>query len=436
MEDAGSDSESIYMNIDDTEKRASQTKVNGGVYLNTSAQKPGSEAVSEGRHVRSGRPAAVCLGLLCVLMLAVITGLSVTHNAQREQLWNRYNNVTMELDQLQSSLVNLTKEKDQLWSTNNNISKQRDQLQNRFDSIRKERDQLLDTNNRLTLERNKLQTSYHVLTKEREELQRQITEKACPAGWIKFMSSCYYTSVIGKTWEESRQDCRMKGADLVIINSREEQIFVSGLGKTLWIGLTDQAMEGHWKWVDGTSPGSGSWLPGEPNNAHYQAAHGTRSSRWAALNVGLLCVFLLTTIIVLYMYSDINVKEEKDSLSQIIINFTAERETLLFSIRNLTEERDQLKSSCEKYLINKKETGEKEGWKKFGSSHYYISTEKKSWSAARQACREKGADLVVINSREEQEFIYKENKYVWIGLSDAESEGRWKWVDGSPLSTA
>ncbi|KAL7841699.1 hypothetical protein SRHO_G00253900 [Serrasalmus rhombeus] len=123
MEDAGSDSESIYMNIDNSEKSDSQTEVNGGVYLNTSAQKPGSEAVTEGRQVRF----------------------------------------------------------------------------------------------------------------------------ACPAGWTKFMSSCYYMSTFRKTWEESRQDCRMKGADLVIINSRVEQIFVSGLGKTLWIGLTDQAMEGHWK---------------------------------------------------------------------------------------------------------------------------------------------------------------------------------------------
>uniref|UniRef100_A0AAR2L7Q7 C-type lectin domain-containing protein n=1 Tax=Pygocentrus nattereri TaxID=42514 RepID=A0AAR2L7Q7_PYGNA len=167
----------------------------------------------------------------------------------------------MELGQLQSSLVNITKEKVQLWSTNNIISKQRDQLQNRFDSISNERNQLLDTNNRLALERNKLQTSYD---------QMVFLFVACPAGWTKFMFSCYYMSTFGKTWEESRQDCRMKGADLVIINSREEQQFVFGIGRTLWIGLTDRAIEGHWKWVDDTSLGTGYWLPGEPNNAHYQ----------------------------------------------------------------------------------------------------------------------------------------------------------------------
>ncbi|KAI4882014.1 hypothetical protein NFI96_007628, partial [Prochilodus magdalenae] len=77
-----------------------------------------------------------------------------------------------------------------------------------------------------------------------------------------------------------------------------------------------------------------------------------------------------------------------------------------------------------------------EGWRKFGGSYYYISTESKNWNKSRQDCRERGADLVIINSREEQEFIEKENKYVWIGLSKEGGEGQWKWVDGSVLNTA
>uniref|UniRef100_A0A8B9H3K5 C-type lectin domain-containing protein n=1 Tax=Astyanax mexicanus TaxID=7994 RepID=A0A8B9H3K5_ASTMX len=76
-----------------------------------------------------------------------------------------------------------------------------------------------------------------------------------------------------------------------------------------------------------------------------------------------------------------------------------------------------------------------DGWKKFGSSYYYISSEPKNWTAARQDCRDRDADLVIINSREEQEFIKKQNEYVWIGLTDADKEKEWKWVDGSPLTT-
>ncbi|XP_036418079.1 uncharacterized protein LOC118801813 [Colossoma macropomum] len=494
MEDA--ESESIYMNIEDTEKSASQTKVNDGDYLNTSAQKPGSQAVSEGRQVHSGRPAAVCLGLLCVLLLAVIMGLSTKHNAEKEQLRNSYANMTMERDQLQNSYVNITKKKDQLWSTYNDLSKQRDQLQNRFDSISKERDQLLDTNNRLAIERSKLQTSYEVLSKERDALQRQLTEKACPAGWTKFMSSCYYVSFYERTWDQSRQDCRMKGADLVIINSREEQIFVSGLGKTLWIGLTDQAIEGHWKWVDGTSPGTGYWLPGEPNNAHYQGENcaevvhrvgssDTLSSWNDMLQDVTSSLCLKTTPRSASLYRERMAEEICDDESSfelgemdreeltVVIYATAdgvraqdvstkgetwmkqtdvnvkdenvERETLLSSIRKLTEEKDQLNKTLTKEiltmqtkyddLLKQLEKLHLKGWRRFGSSYYYFSTEK-SWSAARQDCIERGADLVIINSTEEQEFIKMANKNAWIGLTDAQTEGQWKWVDGSPLTAA
>uniref|UniRef100_A0A674NAN7 C-type lectin domain-containing protein n=1 Tax=Takifugu rubripes TaxID=31033 RepID=A0A674NAN7_TAKRU len=54
-----------------------------------------------------------------------------------------------------------------------------------------------------------------------------------------------------KTWNQSRSDCRQKGADLLIINSKEEQ--VSQFTRYMWIGLTDVTNEGSWKWVDGTA---------------------------------------------------------------------------------------------------------------------------------------------------------------------------------------
>ncbi|XP_029292570.1 uncharacterized protein LOC115011539 isoform X2 [Cottoperca gobio] len=43
-------------------------------------------------------------------------------------------------------------------------------------------------------------------------------------GWVYIRPSFYYISYIRKTWHESRADCLQRGADLVIINSKEEQL--------------------------------------------------------------------------------------------------------------------------------------------------------------------------------------------------------------------
>ncbi|XP_029599503.1 C-type lectin domain family 4 member E-like isoform X1 [Salmo trutta] len=158
---------------------------------------------------------AVCLGLLCVLLLAGIIGLLLY---QRNQLTS-YNSLTKDGDQLQTSNKTLTRERDQL-------------------------------------------------QKETECLKQSLVEKVCPQGWKKLGSSCYYVSTESKSWEESRQDCRNRGADLVVINSQEKQTLVNwlcGRKNYVWIGLTDSVTEGTWKWVDDTPLTTKYWNSGEPN---------------------------------------------------------------------------------------------------------------------------------------------------------------------------
>uniref|UniRef100_A0A8C4NTN7 C-type lectin domain-containing protein n=1 Tax=Dicentrarchus labrax TaxID=13489 RepID=A0A8C4NTN7_DICLA len=75
----------------------------------------------------------------------------------------------------------------------------------------------------------------------------------------------------------------------------------------------------------------------------------------------------------------------------------------------------------------------KQGWRYFNGNVYYISSIKKTWKASRDDCRQKGTDLMIINSEEEQVQL-KNN--MWIGLTDSETEGTWKWVDGTPLTTS
>ncbi|XP_030613273.1 CD209 antigen-like protein C [Archocentrus centrarchus] len=106
------------------------------------------------------------------------------------------------------------------------------------------------------------------------ELKKELTssrqrEKACPAGWRTFSGSCYFLSNESGSWTRARQDCRGKGADLVIIDVNSEQTFLSKLTKSetwSWIGLTDGCIEGTWKWIDGSSLTLRYWDDKQPDN--------------------------------------------------------------------------------------------------------------------------------------------------------------------------
>ncbi|KAL3984217.1 ESCRT-I complex subunit pritein [Sarotherodon galilaeus] len=75
-----------------------------------------------------------------------------------------------------------------------------------------------------------------------------------------------------------------------------------------------------------------------------------------------------------------------------------------------------------------------DGWEQHGGKCYYFSTSKSFWDVSRTECRTKGGDLVKIDSSEEQIFLETKTGYFWIGLTDSAEEGRWLWVDGSPLN--
>uniref|UniRef100_A0A3Q4G5Z6 C-type lectin domain-containing protein n=1 Tax=Neolamprologus brichardi TaxID=32507 RepID=A0A3Q4G5Z6_NEOBR len=87
----------------------------------------------------------------------------------------------------------------------------------------------------------------------------------CLREWMHFNGSLYYISSNKKSWQESRNDCLQRGADLVIINSKEEQEFTRNFQKLMWIGLTDSEKEGIWKWVDGSLLVTSYWATFEPN---------------------------------------------------------------------------------------------------------------------------------------------------------------------------
>ncbi|XP_042168622.1 C-type lectin domain family 10 member A-like [Oncorhynchus tshawytscha] len=224
-------SEGVYENPepfkDDEPDAMKNTDIDGQLYNNLRAFKssPRDGVVASEPDSSGKRPflvAAVFLGLLCVLLLAGIIGLSVYYNRAIKDSEDKRNILSQSCS---------------LYKTN--TTAERDQLQIRYNNLTEEKDQL--------------QTRYNNLTTERDRLQNLLCERTCCSdGWKKFECSCYFISTEKKTWEESRQDCLERGTDLVIINSKEEQEFLFNFKKRVWIGLTDRETEETWKWVDGT----------------------------------------------------------------------------------------------------------------------------------------------------------------------------------------
>ncbi|XP_027872188.1 CD209 antigen-like protein C [Xiphophorus couchianus] len=96
---------------------------------------------------------------------------------------------------------------------------------------------------------------------------KQETRQYLQKGWLYFRDSFYYISSTKKTWDESRKYCLREDADLLIINSREEQNFITQLSrdKLTWIGLRELSGTERWIWVDGAPLTESYWGPGEPN---------------------------------------------------------------------------------------------------------------------------------------------------------------------------
>ncbi|XP_017571179.1 CD209 antigen-like protein C isoform X2 [Pygocentrus nattereri] len=232
---------------------------------------------------KCSRLPAVCLGLLCVLLLTAIT-----------VLWIKFNNLTIERDQIQTSYTSLTRERDQLQTSYTSVTTERDQLQTSYSNLTIERDQLQSSYSNLTIEKKQLQIKNTNLTIERNQLEKErdgFCEMLSKLGWIYFSSSLYYISTEKKSWSESRQDCREKGADLLIINSRKQQEFISeAFGSSeAWIGLRDVDTEGVWKWMDKSTLTTKFWWTGEPNDygnedcaiTGYKRAVSEHLSTWA-----------------------------------------------------------------------------------------------------------------------------------------------------------
>ncbi|XP_030208284.1 uncharacterized protein LOC115540839 [Gadus morhua] len=318
-------------------------------------------------------------------------------------------------------------------------------------------------------------------------------------GWLYFDQSLYFISTTKKTWMASRDFCLNKDADLLVINSKEEEGFVAKLEKGSWIGLQiARETKGIYKWVDGTNLTSSTWhLPIIPYG--YDACAVTADqlvmdpcasqNNWICEKVNVLE----------HLEAELNKEgmpkekeeevEEEEEVPAItsfddtyfvlvgeIVSFSCrasgqpkpsiewlhngqpmkgdrtdnKSEPLAFvdgedlKVRSVRPGVDTI--SC--LANNSAGTANKtstlynieftpEGWSIFNQSLYFVSMTKRNWTASRDDCLQRNADLVVINNKVEEKLATKWWVRSWIGLRlDRDTEGTWKWVDGTNVTSS
>ncbi|XP_050977500.1 C-type lectin domain family 10 member A-like [Labeo rohita] len=224
-------------------------------------QQTGSDCVK----IINSRAAVVCLVLLCVLLLTAVIVLCV-------HIHTNNTNCTEETKQLLTSDTNFTEDRNLLLTNTTNFTDERNLLLNNTTNFTDKRDQLLTTNSSLILLNKQL-------NQEKNELWKCFDGMD---GWLYYNFSFYNISSERKSWTESRRYCTEKGADLIIINNREEQNFVDKMAGSagVWIGLTDIDEDGLWKWVDGSTLTAGLWKSGEPNGKKSENCTVSYPSGW------------------------------------------------------------------------------------------------------------------------------------------------------------
>uniref|UniRef100_A0A803Y4X6 Macrophage mannose receptor 1 n=1 Tax=Meleagris gallopavo TaxID=9103 RepID=A0A803Y4X6_MELGA len=223
----------------------------------------------------------------------------------------------------------------------------------------------------------------------------------CPREWVAYAEHCYRIYRTPKIWKQAQSSCRKEDGDLTSIHNVEEYSFiVSQLGykpdDELWIGLSDFRFQMYFEWSDGTPVTYTKWHQRQPTHTPNKAdciVMNGEAGFWT------------------------------DSACETKLGYICKR-------KPLAEESGEAEATY---------PGCQKGWMKHGFYCYSIGQLPATFSDAKLICEENKAHLATVTDRYEQAFLtsiigFKPVKYFWIGLSDVEEQGTFRWTAGDPVT--
>jgi hypothetical protein len=101
---------------------------------------------------------------------------------------------------------------------------------------------------------------------------------SCPSGYTERVpGSCYRFDDTPRTWQDAEADCETAGAHLAVVDSSEEDTYVTG---NRWIGFTEIVTPGTFVWVTGATITHTGWASGEPGAVGGASCVESRSDGW------------------------------------------------------------------------------------------------------------------------------------------------------------
>ncbi|KAI4888338.1 hypothetical protein NFI96_001592 [Prochilodus magdalenae] len=228
------------------------------------------------------------------------------------------------------------------------------------------------------------------------------TCRPCPEGWTHLEGKCYSFGDHKMDWKTSKEACVSMRSHLTVLLTDQQHAHLEkvahdmgGLDYHYWIGLTDSEEEGVWKWVDNTLVNKTYWneRSKEPNNHESGGVHGED------------CAVL-----------------EPHSKSWYDVPCD-------FQYKPICEMDDSTAVHCSPCP---------EGWTHVEGKCYSFSDNKMDWKNSTAACLSMGSRLPVHLTDQQHAHLEKVahdmgglDYHYWIGLTDSEEEGVWKWVDNT-----
>ncbi|XP_076807104.1 uncharacterized protein LOC143450437 isoform X3 [Clavelina lepadiformis] len=219
-------------------------------------------------------------------------------------------------------------------------------------------------------------------------------------GWAEYNGRCYKVIDNRVPWVAADADCKSMAANLVAITSENEQLFVSNKvnewNQHMWLGLSSvDHTSNDLYWSNGVdSLGYTHWAPGEPTLD-------ASASNCVGVDPGIST-------------------------------------NGLWSVERCGNGHSYM---CETALTGSCPVG----WYMYNSVCYFQATAENAWTTwleAKDICEAMGAKLLKIEDSDKQNYINTRlpdirdggSTYLWLGLSDSDSDGTFTWTDGSVVS--